>query len=97
MPDICYTGSEIVYRCKKKQISAIESLTKRYGLEATFGIFAHEVGHHIGSMMLPELIATPWDRELHADELSGCAIAMAGLATGQLESAILNEATYPFT
>jgi hypothetical protein len=75
----------------------IESLTKRYGLEATFGTFAHEVGHHIGSMMLPELIDAPWDRELHADELSGCAIAMAGLATGQLESAILNEATYPFT
>ena len=82
--------SKIIYLPK-----FIESLTQRYGPQATFGIFAHEVGHHIGSIMSPDLVATPWDRELHADDLSGCAIAMAGFTTGQLESAILNEATYP--
>jgi hypothetical protein len=82
--------SKIIYLPK-----FIESLTQRYGPQATFGIFAHEVGHHIGSIISPDLVATPWDSELHADELSGCAIAMAGFTTGQLESAILNEATYP--
>jgi len=82
--------SKIIYSSK-----FIEALTQRYGSEATFGIFAHEVGHHIGSRVLRDLDAAPWDRELHADELSGCATAMAGFTTDQLESAILNEATYP--
>jgi hypothetical protein len=82
--------SKIIYSSKR-----LEALTQRYGQQATFGIFAHEVGHHIGSIISPDLVAAPWDRELHADELSGCAIAMAGFTTGQLESAILNEATYP--
>lgn len=82
--------SKIIYSSK-----FIDAFTQRYGPQATFGIFAHEIGHHIGSRVSPDLVTTPWDKGLRADELSGCAIAMAGFTTGQLESAILNEATYP--
>jgi hypothetical protein len=74
--------SKIIYSSK-----FIETFTKRYWLQATFGIFTHEVGHHIGSIISPDLIAAPWDSELRADELSGCAIAMTGYTTEQLEPA----------
>ena len=70
-------------------------IAQRYGGGATFGILAHEFGHHIDFHSTPPWMNNSWSRELKADAWAGCALARTGLGTGQIENALGAIAAYP--
>lgn len=73
----------------------MNSVAGQYGGGATFGILAHEFGHHIDFHTTPFWMNTSWSRELKADAWAGCALARAGIGTTAIENALIAIATYP--
>ncbi len=67
----------------------------QYGPGATFGILAHEFGHHIDLQTTPPWMNTSWSRELKADAWAGCALARTGVSTSNLENALVAIAAFP--
>lgn len=65
------------------------------GPEATFGIIAHEFGHHIDLNTTPPWMNDNWGRELRADAWAGCALARRGFGSEQLSRALQAIAAYP--
>lgn len=59
-----------------------------FGAYAGYGVFAHEIGHHIDlNSSFPAQMSTSWSKELRADAWAGCALAKLNLpASGLLES-----------
>ena len=58
----------------------VNRLQKTYGPIATFGIFAHDLGHHLEATgNRPAWMKASWDSELRADAWAGCAMAKAEL------------------
>lgn len=66
-----------------------------YGSGATFGILAHEFGHHIDFHTTPAWMNNSWSRELKADAWAGCALARVGGGTRQIENSLRAIAAYP--
>jgi hypothetical protein len=63
-------------------------LDQEFGAGASFGVLAHEVGHHLtASGHLRREFDHPWDEELRADYFAGCALAGAGRSFKDLEVA----------
>lgn len=73
----------------------MNSIAGEYGGGATFGILAHEFGHHLDIHLTPSWMNTSWSRELKADAWAGCALARAGVDTMAIENAITAIAAYP--
>ena len=68
------------------------------GETAAFGIICHEIGHHIDRMQIGDYVwvnGHPWDTELRADALCGCALARAHLTQAQTRVALQAIARYP--
>lgn len=53
--------------------------SREYGLFATYGILAHEIGHHIAHHQ--KGLGPGWEAELTADYWAGCALAQLGVGT----------------
>ena len=67
----------------------LNSLDAAFGPGASFGVLAHEVGHHLTAAGgLRKAFDHSWDEELRADELAGCALALAGSPPDALENAL---------
>ena len=73
----------------------MDRIVQQYGGGATFGILAHEFGHHIDFHTTPVWMNTSWSRELKADAWAGCALARTGIGTGQIENALRAIAASP--
>jgi len=82
--------SKIVYNP-----SFLSQIVQQYGGGATFGILAHEFGHHIDFHTTAPWMNNSWSRELKADAWAGCALARVGGSTGQIENALQAIAAYP--
>jgi hypothetical protein len=67
----------------------------QFGPGATFGIFAHELGHHLDFMINVAWMDHSWGRELRADAWAGCALARAGLSGMEMDGALQAIAAYP--
>lgn len=52
-------------------------IADRFGEDAIFAVFAHEIGHHVDVPQAPWFDSS-WNRELRADAVAGCAVARAG-------------------
>ena len=65
------------------------------GPAASFGIMAHELGHHIDSFNSMNWMDHSWGRELRADAVAGCALARARLNAAQMEASLRAIAQYP--
>lgn len=70
-------------------------VAQRFGFGATFGILAHEFGHHIDFHTTPVWMNNSWSRELKADSWAGCALARANVGTDQIQNALRAIAAYP--
>ncbi|WP_188860319.1 hypothetical protein [Marinobacterium nitratireducens] len=73
----------------------MNDIANRYGGGATFGILAHEFGHHIDFHSTPAWMNNSWSRELKADAWAGCALARVGGSTQQIENSLRAIAAYP--
>jgi hypothetical protein len=72
------------------------SVRSNFGPIATFGIFAHDLGHHLdASGTKPAWMKDAWDAELRADAWAGCAMAKAELTPSRLQAVLLAMSTYP--
>ena len=67
----------------------------QYGNGASFGILAHEFGHHIDFHTTPPWMNNSWGRELKADAWAGCALAKVGARTEQIKRSLVAIAQYP--
>ena len=68
----------------------LNTLSKKFGAGASFGVLAHEVGHHLTATKgWRNKLDSAWDEELRADYLAGCALARAGRPPDDLEHALL--------
>jgi hypothetical protein len=78
------TKAKIVYSAE-----FLDGLAASYGDGASFGVLAHEVGHHLTAALSKR---TPfdksWDEELRADYLAGCALGRAGRSPVELDAAL---------
>ena len=76
--------SKIVYNA-----AFLESMVRSYGLGASLGILAHEVGHHVDTVVPPPpWMNRGWGTELRADGWAGCELARAGSKGPELKSAL---------
>jgi hypothetical protein len=82
--------SKIVYNP-----SFLTKISQQFGGGATFGILAHEFGHHIDFHTTPSWMNNSWSRELKADAWAGCALARLGGSTNQIENSLTAIAAYP--
>ena len=73
----------------------MDRIAQQHGGGATFGILAHEFGHHIDFHTTPPWMNNSWSRELKADAWAGCALARTGIGTGQIENALRAIAASP--
>lgn len=73
----------------------INQVANQFGGGATFGILAHEFGHHIDFHTTPLWMNNSWSRELKADAWAGCALARVGGSTQQIENSLKAIAAYP--
>lgn len=73
----------------------MNEVASTFGGGATFGILAHEFGHHIDFHSSPPWMNNSYSRELKADAWAGCALANAGVGTGQIEAALRAIAAFP--
>jgi hypothetical protein len=78
------TRAKIVYSAP-----FLNGLEDRFGPGASFGVLAHEVGHHLtAALALRQPFESSWDEELRADYLAGCALGRAGRPPTELEHAL---------
>lgn len=67
----------------------LNALDDSFGAGASFGVLAHEVGHHLTAALG---MRTPgennWNEELRADYMAGCALGRAGRRSDELENAL---------
>jgi hypothetical protein len=78
------TQAKIVYSAP-----FLDGLDKSYGPGASFGVLAHEVGHHLtAALSMRQLFESSWNEELRADFLAGCALGRAGRSSHELENAL---------
>jgi hypothetical protein len=76
--------------------SFASSVRSNFGPIATFGIFAHDLGHHLDATgTKPAWMKDSWDAELRADAWAGCAMAKAELTPSRLQAILLAMSTYP--
>jgi hypothetical protein len=73
----------------------LNQVANQFGGGATFGILAHEFGHHIDFHTTAPWMNNSWSRELKADAWAGCALARVGGNTQQIENALRAIAAYP--
>lgn len=78
------TRAKIVYSPR-----FLSSLSERFGDGASFGVLAHEVGHHLTAALAKRgADDTAWEEELRADYLAGCALGRSGRSSAELEAAL---------
>jgi len=78
------TQAKIVYSPR-----FLEGLAKNYGDGASFGVLAHEVGHHLtAALSMRGQMDGSWEEELRADYLAGCALGRTGRPPQELENAL---------
>ncbi len=78
------TRAKIVYSSQ-----FLDMLAANFGPGASFGVLAHEVGHHLtAALSLRNHMESSWDEELRADYLAGCALGRAGRPSVELEHAL---------
>src|SRR4029079_16171777 len=76
--------------------SFANSIRSNFGPIATFGIFAHGVGHHLDATGTKAAwMKDSWDAELRADAWAGCGMAKANLSPSRLQAVLLALSTYP--
>jgi hypothetical protein len=74
----------------------VSSAQATYGPIATFGIFAHDLGHHLEATgNKTAWMKESWDGELRADAWAGCAMAKAELTPSRLQAVLLTLSVYP--
>lgn len=69
----------------------LDGLSRQFGAGASFGVLAHEVGHHLTaalSLRQGSRMDSSWDEELRADYLAGCALGRSGRPPDELENAL---------
>lgn len=67
----------------------LNGLNQSFGPGASFGVLAHEVGHHLtAARALRRRFEPAWNEELRADYLAGCALGRAGRPPEALENAL---------
>lgn len=78
------TRAKIVYSAP-----FLDALSGTFGPGASFGVLAHEVGHHLtAALELRREMDSSWDEELRADYLAGCALGRSGRPPSELENAL---------
>lgn len=78
------TRAKIVY-----SPAFLDGLARQFGDGASFGVLAHEVGHHLTAALGKRgQFDHSWDEELRADYLAGCALARAARPPSELENAL---------
>ena len=78
------TRARIVYSA-----SFLDALSASFGDGASFGVLAHEVGHHMtAAKAWRKEFDSSWDEELRADFLAGCALGKSGRPPDELENAL---------
>ncbi len=78
------TRAKIVY---SKEF--LDALAQKFGDGASFGVLAHEVGHHLTAALNMRAEFEPsWNEELRADYLAGCALGRSGRPPDELENAL---------
>ncbi|MCK6550146.1 hypothetical protein L6R52_30200 [Myxococcota bacterium] len=78
------TRAKIVYSA-----GFLDALAGTFGPGASFGVLAHEVGHHLtAALSMRKKMDSSWDEELRADYLAGCALGRSGRPPNELESAL---------
>lgn len=78
------TRAKIVYSAQ-----FLNGLEQEYGPGASFGVLAHEVGHHLtAALSLRQPFESSWDEELRADYLAGCALGRSGRPADELAAAL---------
>ena len=76
--------------------SFASSVRSNFGPIAMFGIFAHDLGHHLDATGTKAAwMKDSWDSELRADAWAGCAIAKADMSPSRLQAVLLAMSTYP--
>jgi hypothetical protein len=76
--------------------SFASSVRSNFGPIATFGIFAHDLGHHLDATGTKAAwMKESWDAELRADAWAGCAMAKAQLTPSRQQAVLLAMSTYP--
>jgi hypothetical protein len=84
------TRAKIVYSAP-----FLDGLDKTYGPGASFGVLAHEVGHHLtAALSMRQQFESSWNEELRADYLAGCALGKAGRSSHELENALKALSSY---
>ena len=67
----------------------LNGLNDQFGPGASFGVLAHEVGHHLtAALSLRKFGESNWNEELRADYLAGCALGRSGRSSDELENAM---------
>lgn len=78
------TRAKIVY---SRQF--LNALNDSFGPGASFGVLAHEVGHHLtAALALRKSGESNWNEELRADYLAGCALGRSGHPPDAMENAL---------
>lgn len=78
------TRAKIVY---SKQF--LDGLSQQFGAGASFGVLAHEIGHHLtAARALRKNLEPAWNEELRADYFAGCALGRSGQSLDALEGAL---------
>jgi len=76
--------------------SFASSVRSNFGPIAMFGIFAHDLGHHLDATGVKATwMKDTWDSELRADAWAGCAMAKADMTPSRLQAVLLAMSTYP--
>jgi hypothetical protein len=76
--------------------SFANSVRSNFGPIATFGIFAHDLGHHLDATGTKAAwMKDSWDAELRADAWAGCGMAKANLTPSRLQAVLLAMSAYP--
>ena len=77
------TRAKIVYSAQ-----FLNALSVSFGPGASFGVLAHEVGHHLtAALSMRQPMESSWNEELRADYLAGCALGRSGRNSAELENA----------
>ncbi|MEO1335559.1 MAG: hypothetical protein AAFV29_07930 [Myxococcota bacterium] len=67
----------------------LNALNDTYGPGASFGVLAHEVGHHLTAAKgMRQRGESSWNEELRADYMAGCALGRAGRGPKEMENAL---------